>query len=69
MEGVFEEVEKFPHVSEVASPYGKGGAAAISEDGKIAYATIQYDAAEQARQSEHRRIIHDAQEASGAGSK
>ena len=30
MEGVFDEVEALPHVSEVASPYEKGGAAAIS---------------------------------------
>ena len=42
MEGVFAEVAKFPHVSEVASPY-KGGAAAISKNGEIAYATIQFD--------------------------
>jgi RND superfamily putative drug exporter len=43
MEGVFAKVAKFPHVSEVASPYEGGGAAAISEDGKIAYATVQFD--------------------------
>src|ERR1044072_5533020 len=43
MEGFFREVKGFPHVSEVASPYQKGGAAAISEDGKIAYATVQFD--------------------------
>jgi RND superfamily putative drug exporter len=43
MEGVFAEAAKLPHVSEVASPYAKGGAAAISKDGEIAYATVQYD--------------------------
>ncbi len=43
MEGVFAEAAKLPHVSEVASPYTAGGAAAISKDGKIAYATVQYD--------------------------
>ena len=43
MEGLFAEAEGLPHVSEVASPYEGGGAAAISEDGKIAYATVQYD--------------------------
>ena len=43
MEGVFAAAAKVPHVSEVASPYEKGGAAAISEDGKIAYATVQFD--------------------------
>jgi RND superfamily putative drug exporter len=43
MEGVFSEAEELPHVSEVASPYESGGAAAISKDGEIAYATVQYD--------------------------
>ncbi len=43
MEGVFAEAEKLPHVSEVASPYASGGAAAISKNGEIAYATVQYD--------------------------
>src|SRR6185295_4232138 len=43
MEGVFAEAEKLPHVSEVASPYTAGGAAAISKDGEIAYVTVQYD--------------------------
>jgi putative drug exporter of the RND superfamily len=43
MEGVFTEAAKLPHVSEVASPYEPGGAAAISKDGEIAYATVQYD--------------------------
>ena len=37
------EIEEVPHVTEVASPYEEGGAAAVSDDGKIAYATIQYD--------------------------
>ena len=35
--------KSLPHVSEVASPYESGGAAAISDDGTIAYATVQYD--------------------------
>jgi putative drug exporter of the RND superfamily len=43
MEGVFAEAAKLPHVSEVASPYASGGTAAISKDGEIAYATVQYD--------------------------
>jgi len=43
MEGVFAAAEKLPHVSEVASPYEVGGAAAISKNGEIAYATVQYD--------------------------
>jgi RND superfamily putative drug exporter len=43
MEAVFAKVAKFPHVTEVANPYKGGGAAAVSDDGKIAYATIQFD--------------------------
>ncbi len=45
MEGVFAEAEALPHVSEVASPYAPGGAGAISDNGEIAYATVQYDVA------------------------
>jgi RND superfamily putative drug exporter len=69
MEGVFKEVEEQPHVSELASPYGGGGgAAAISEDGKIAYATIQYDVqGNKLDKSNTERIIHTAQGVSGNG--
>jgi len=42
MEAAFAEIEKFPHVSEVSSPY-RGGGAAISRNGKIAYATVQFN--------------------------
>jgi RND superfamily putative drug exporter len=68
MEAVFRKVEKFPHVSEVASPYVKGGAAAISEDGTIAYATIQYDAPNNELDKEKtREIIDIVKGASGGG--
>jgi RND superfamily putative drug exporter len=69
MEGVFKQVEGEPHVSEVASPYGEGGgAAAVSKDGKIAYATIQYDVAgNKLNKDSTKRIIADAQGASGNG--
>jgi RND superfamily putative drug exporter len=43
MNGVFADVGKFPHVSEVASPYRGDGAGAIGDNGKIAYATVQFD--------------------------
>ena len=43
MEELFATAEGLPHVSEVASPYASGGAAAISKNGEIAYATVQYD--------------------------
>jgi putative drug exporter of the RND superfamily len=69
MEGVFKEVEEQPHVSEVASPFGNsGGAAAISEDGKIAYATIQYDVqGNKLDKSNTEKIINTAQGVSGNG--
>jgi RND superfamily putative drug exporter len=68
MNGVFAKVEKFPHVSEVASPYKGGGAAAISKDGKIAYATIQFDVPNNKLDKEAtKRIISVSQEAAGDG--
>jgi putative drug exporter of the RND superfamily len=68
MEAVFRKIEHFPHVSEVASPYVKGGAAAVSEDGKIAYATIQYDAPNNELDKEKtREIIDIAKGAAGDG--
>ncbi|HYG95916.1 MAG TPA: MMPL family transporter [Solirubrobacterales bacterium] len=64
MEAVFAKVAKFPHVSEVASPYAGGGAAAISEDGKIAYATVQFDVTSEKLDVEKtKEIISIAQEA------
>jgi RND superfamily putative drug exporter len=67
MEKVFAEVEGEKHVSEVASPYGKGGgAAAISDDGKIAYATVQFDVAGPDLDTEEaKRVMETAQDAAG----
>jgi RND superfamily putative drug exporter len=68
MERVFAEVAKFPHVSEVASPYKGGGAAAISDNGKIAYATIQFDVTnDKLDKDKTKEIIKTAQAASGGG--
>jgi putative drug exporter of the RND superfamily len=68
MTAAFGEIEKFPHVSEVASPYVKGGAAAISDDGEIAYATIQFDAAGNKLDKEKtREIIAVAEKPAGDG--
>ena len=68
MEAAFAEIEEFPHVSEVASPYQQGGAAAISQDGEIAYATIQFDAAGNKLDKEKtREIIVIAEQPSGEG--
>jgi RND superfamily putative drug exporter len=68
MEGVFSKVERFPHVSEVASPYEKGGAAAISDDGKVAYATVQFNAINNdIDKDKTKEIVAIAQGASGNG--
>src|SRR4029077_17372340 len=68
MEGVFDEVAKFPHVSEVASPYSGNGAAAVSDNGKIAYATIQFDVTnDKIDKDKTKEIIKVAQGAAGDG--
>ncbi|HKH63968.1 MAG TPA: MMPL family transporter [Solirubrobacterales bacterium] len=68
MERVFSEVEKEPHVSEVASPYEGGGAAAVSDDGKIAYATVQFNVAGPDLDTEEaERVMKTAQAAAGDG--
>jgi RND superfamily putative drug exporter len=68
MKAVFAEITKFPHVSELASPYKEGGAAAVSDDGKIAYATIQFDVPNNKLDKEKtREIIAIAKGASGEG--
>jgi RND superfamily putative drug exporter len=62
MESVFKKVEGEPHVTEVASPYKNGGASGISKDGKIAYATIQYDVqSNELEKASTERIIKAAQ--------
>ena len=68
MERVFAEVEKLPHVSEVASPYVKGGAGAVSPDGKIAYATVQFDVfTNEFADEEAEKLIAAGREAAGDG--
>jgi len=68
MEGVFAQVAALPHVSEVSSPYEKGGAGAVSEDGKIAYATAQFDVTtDKLNDGEVKKIVDASQAASGNG--
>ncbi len=68
MEGVFAEAEKLPHVSEVASPYASGGAAAISKDGEIAYATVQYDTTtDKLEKDDIKKLVTIGRNASGEG--
>jgi putative drug exporter of the RND superfamily len=68
MEGVFKRVVALPHVSEVSSPYEKGGAAAISDNGKIAYATAQFNVTtDKLNDGEVKKIVDTAQAAGGNG--
>jgi RND superfamily putative drug exporter len=68
MEGVFAQVAALPHVSEVSSPYEKGGAAAVSENGKIAYATAQLNVTtDKLNDGEVKKIMDTAQAAGGDG--
>src|SRR5215213_5599444 len=68
MEGVFQEVEALPHVSEAASPYEGGGAAAVSEDGKIAYATAQFNVTtDKLGDGEVKKLMDTARGAGGDG--
>jgi len=68
MESVFAEAERLPHVSEVASPYEGGGQAAISADGEIAYATIQYDVfTNEVEKDDTQKLIDEAEGARGDG--
>ncbi|HET8566703.1 MAG TPA: MMPL family transporter [Solirubrobacterales bacterium] len=68
MEGVFAKVEALPHVSEVSSPYEKGGAGAVSMNGEIAYATAQFNVTtDELNDGEVKKIIDTAQAAGGNG--
>jgi putative drug exporter of the RND superfamily len=68
MEAVFVEVDRLPHVSEVASPYAKGGAGAVSEDGEIAYATAQLNVTtDKLNEGEVKEIMETAQAAGDDG--
>jgi putative drug exporter of the RND superfamily len=68
MDAVFAVAAKVPHVSEVASPYSGDGAAAFSEDGKIAYATVQFDEpANEIGKGNIKKISDAAQDAGGDG--
>ncbi|HET6999287.1 MAG TPA: MMPL family transporter [Solirubrobacterales bacterium] len=68
MEGVFGAVAKLPHVSEVASPYAGEGAAAVSDNGEIAYATVQYDViTSDIEKDDIKKLVSTSQDAAGSG--
>jgi putative drug exporter of the RND superfamily len=65
MEGVFANVAKVPNVSEVSNPYEGDGTGAIGDDGKIAYATVQFDKpTEELETADIERVLDTATEAS-----
>jgi putative drug exporter of the RND superfamily len=68
MEGVFAAVGALPHVSEVSSPYEKGGAGAVSGNGEIAYATAQFNVTtDKLNDGEVKKIMDTAHGAGGEG--
>jgi putative drug exporter of the RND superfamily len=68
MTAAFAEIEKVPHVSGVASPYEGAGNPAVSRDGEIAYATVQFDEyGDKIGKENVERVIDIAQGAAGAG--
>jgi RND superfamily putative drug exporter len=68
MEGVFAEVAKLPHVSEVASPYAGSGTGAVSDDGTIAYATVQFDTTtNKLEKDDLKKLVATSQAVAGGG--
>jgi RND superfamily putative drug exporter len=68
MAPVFADVAKLPHVSGVATPYEGDGTAAVSDDGKIAYATVQYDTTtNKLEKDDIKKLVATSQEADGSG--
>jgi RND superfamily putative drug exporter len=66
VETMLARVEKLPRVVSVASPYGPGGAGQISRDGKIAFATVNFNAqAQNLPESGVHAVVHAAQAAQG----
>jgi RND superfamily putative drug exporter len=68
MEGVFASVAKLAHVSDGASPYGGDGTAAVSDDGTIAYATVQFDVpTNELEKDDLKELLSTSRDASGDG--
>jgi len=66
VEAMLAKVDRLPRVASVASPYGPYGASQVSRDGKIAFATVNFDAqAQDLPSSAVNAVIHTAQAAQG----
>ncbi|HEX4061354.1 MAG TPA: MMPL family transporter [Streptosporangiaceae bacterium] len=63
-ESMLAKVAKLPHVASVISPYSSHGASQVSKDGKIAFATVNFDAQAQDLSTDTvNGVIHTAQAA------
>jgi RND superfamily putative drug exporter len=68
MAGVLRQIATMPEVAAVASPYGPRGAAQISRDGRIAYATVQFtEQADNLAKADVTRVINAAEAARAPG--
>jgi RND superfamily putative drug exporter len=66
VDAMLAEVGRLPHVASVTSPYGPYGASQVSRDGKIAFATVNFDAQAQDLPSDAvNAVIQTAQAAQG----
>jgi putative drug exporter of the RND superfamily len=66
VEAMLARVSRLPRVASVASPYGPHGASQVSRDGKIAFATVNFDAqAQYLPASAVSAVIQTAQAAQG----
>jgi putative drug exporter of the RND superfamily len=62
MAGVLRQIATMPEVAAVASPYGPHGAAQISRDGRIAYATVNFTKQDGSlAKADITRVIHAAE--------
>ncbi len=68
MRRAFAQIRGVPHVTGVTDPYAQPRTPAISEDGRIAYATVQFDETRnEIPKEDTNRVIDIAQAQSGAG--
>jgi putative drug exporter of the RND superfamily len=66
VETMLAKVQKLPRVASVASPYGPYGASQVSRDGKIAFATVNFDAqAQDLPDNAVNAVVQTAQAAQG----
>jgi RND superfamily putative drug exporter len=66
MRNQFAAIERVPHVTTVTDPYSGSGGDAISKNGKVAYATVQFDrTTNKLPKEDTERVIEIAKEAAG----